>query len=58
MASMLFEFDFETSFETDLAAIQEISRDISRPWRQKLILRFESRLQSDEDLEGYSIINP
>jgi len=60
VASMLFEFDFELCPETNGAVIQALKNDISRPWRRKLILRFEQRLQSDDDLDiqGYSIIDP
>lgn len=59
VASMLFEYDFETSAESDLATIQDLEEDISKPWRRNLILKFNPRLQTDDDLDmqGYSIID-
>jgi hypothetical protein len=59
VASMLFEYDFETCAESDLITVQDLEKDISKPWRRNLILKFNPRLQKDEDLDmqGYSIID-
>jgi hypothetical protein len=59
IASMLFEYDFETSSENDSGTIQDLERDFRDPWRRSLILQFSQRLGKDEglDIQGYSIIN-
>jgi hypothetical protein len=56
---MLFEYDIETCPESDCKVIQELEKDITKPWRRKLILKFNPRLEKDEDLDmqGYSIID-
>jgi hypothetical protein len=59
VASMLFEYDFEMCAESDLVTVQDLENDISKPWRRNLILKFNPRLQKDEefDMQGYSIID-
>lgn len=59
IASMLFEYDLEMCNESDSSTIRDLERDISKPWRRKLILKFNPRLEKDEDLDiqGYSIID-
>ena len=56
---MLFEYDIEMCTESNCKVIQELEKDITRPWRQKLILKFNLRLEKDWDLDmqGYSIID-
>jgi len=59
MASMLFEYDFETCAESNSVTVQDLEKDITKPWRRNLILKFNLRLQKDEDLDmqDYSIID-
>jgi hypothetical protein len=56
---MLFEYDIETCTESECKVIREMEMDIAKPWRRKLVLRFNPRLEKDEDLDmqGYSIID-
>jgi hypothetical protein len=59
VASILFEYDFETCSESSIECIRELEKDITKPWRRKLILKFNQRLQESEedlDIQGYSII--
>jgi hypothetical protein len=59
IASMLFEYDIEMFDESDSNTIHDLERDVSKPWRRKLILKFNPRLEKDEelDIQGYSIID-
>ena len=56
---MLFEYDIETCTESECKVIQGMETDIAKPWRQKLVLKFNPRLEKDEylDMQGYSIID-
>ena len=56
---MLFEYDFETCAESNSVTVQDLEKDITKPWRRNLILKFNLRLQKDEDLDmqDYSIID-
>lgn len=59
IASLLFEYDIEIFNESDSNTIHDLERDVSKPWRRKLILKFNPRLEKEEDLDiqGYSIID-
>lgn len=56
LASMLFEFDFETCPESDVSSIQDLENDFNRPWRQKLMLQFNPRLEKTEDIPGFDVL--
>jgi hypothetical protein len=60
VASMLFDYDFETCDKSDVGAIRDLEDDYAKPWRRQLYLMFSPRLEKEEDwdLQGYSIINP
>jgi hypothetical protein len=61
VASMLFDYDFETCDRTDVSVICDLEEDYKKPWRRQLYLTFTPRLEKEEedwDLQGYSIINP
>ena len=56
LASMLFEFDFETCPESDSATVKDLENDFNRPWRRKLMLQFNPRLEQTEDIPGFDIL--
>ena len=60
VASLLFDYDFESYSNSDIDVIKSLETDITNPWRQKLYLMFIPRLgrEDDLDLQGYSIIHP
>jgi hypothetical protein len=59
VASILFQYEFETNAQSDAAAIEALKQDITTPWRHKLVLSLTPRLGTEEDLDlqGYSIID-
>jgi hypothetical protein len=52
---MLFDFDFETCPESDLSAIADLEDNFNGPWRRKLVLRFNPRLEKEE-VPGFDIL--
>ena len=60
VASILFDFDLETSGESDAGAIMDLEKEINMPWRLILTVKLSPRLQEhddDPDIQGYSIID-
>jgi hypothetical protein len=59
IASILFQYEVEINAQSEAVTIEALEKDITNPWRHKLLLSLTPRLGTEEDLDlqGYSIID-